>query len=116
MVKWLERLDYGAESPKGREFRAELCHATTGKLSLSTQQSMGTFFEFGKAKAAKGERWALPFISCAQDTVELYPPLPLWLLGYGKPLPLPKIYFLFGTIGKCILGGPILKCITVRVP
>ena len=29
---------------------------------------MGTFFELGKDKAAKGEGWAPPFISCAQDT------------------------------------------------
>ena len=29
------------------------------------------FFELGKAKAAKGEEWAPPFISCAQDTVRL---------------------------------------------
>ena len=34
-------------------------------------QKMGTFFELGKDKAAKGEGWALPFISCAQDTVGL---------------------------------------------
>ena len=40
-------------------------------LSLSTQQKMGTFFELGKDKAAKGEGWAPPFISCAQDTVGL---------------------------------------------
>ena len=32
---------------------------------------MGTFFELGKDKAAKGEVWAPPFISCAQDTVGL---------------------------------------------
>ena len=43
----------------------------TGKLSLSTQQKMGTFFELGKDKAAKGEGWAPPFISCAEDTVGL---------------------------------------------
>ena len=29
------------------------------------------FFELGKDKAAKGEGWAPPFISCAQDTVVL---------------------------------------------
>ena len=51
-----------------REFEARLRH---GKLSLSTQQKMGTFFELGKDKAAKGEGWAPPFISCAQDTVGL---------------------------------------------
>ena len=57
-----------------REFEARLRHAATGKLSLSTQQKMGTFFELGKDKAAKGEGWAPPFISCAQDTVGFYPP------------------------------------------
>ena len=54
-----------------REFEAGLRHASTGKLSLSTQQKMGTFFELGKGMAAKGEGWAPPFISCAQDTVGL---------------------------------------------
>ena len=56
-----------------REFEARLRHAATGKLSLSTQQKIGTgtFFELGKDKAAKGEGWAPPFISCAQDTVGL---------------------------------------------
>ena len=54
-----------------REFEARLRHAATGKLSLSTQQKMGTFFELGKDKTAKGEGWAPPFISCAQDTVGL---------------------------------------------
>ena len=38
-----------------REFEARLRHAATGKLSLSTQQKMGTFFELVKDKAAKGE-------------------------------------------------------------
>ena len=59
-----------------REFEARLRHAATGKLSLSTQQKMGTFFELGKDKAAKGEGWAPPFISCDQDTVGLYPTAP----------------------------------------
>ena len=54
-----------------RELEALLRHAATGKLSLSTQQKMGTFFELGKDKAGKGEGWATPFISCAQDTVGL---------------------------------------------
>ena len=54
-----------------REFEARLCHVVTRKLSLSTQQKMGTFFELGKAMAVKGEGWAPPFISCAQDTVGL---------------------------------------------
>ena len=47
---------------------------------------MDTFFESRIDKAAKGEGKAPPFFSCAQDTVELNPPLPLALLGYGKSL------------------------------
>ena len=47
------------------EFEARLRHAATAILSLLTQQKMGTFFELGKEKAAKGEGWAPPFISCA---------------------------------------------------
>ena len=53
------------------EFEARLHHVATGKLSLSTQQKMGTFFELGKDKAVKEEGWAPPFTSCAQDTVGL---------------------------------------------
>ena len=59
------------KSIPAREFEARLRHAATEKLSLSTQQKMGTFFELGNDKAAKGEGWAPPFISCAQDTVGL---------------------------------------------
>ena len=33
-----------------REFEARLRHAAIGKLSLSTQQKMGTFLELGKDK------------------------------------------------------------------
>ena len=39
-----------------REFEARLRHAETGKLSLSTQQKMGTFFELGKRKERDGLR------------------------------------------------------------
>ena len=45
---------------------------------------MGTFFELGKDKAAKGEGWALPFISCAQVCPRYsgtLTPLPLRLLA-----------------------------------
>ena len=59
-----------------REFESQLRHAATGKLSLSTQQKMGTFIELGKDKAGKGQGWAPPFISCAQDIVGLNPHCP----------------------------------------
>ena len=36
-----------------REFETGHRHATTGKLSLSTQQYMGTFFELRKDKQRK---------------------------------------------------------------
>ena len=42
---------------------------------------MRTFFESGKDTEVKGEEW-VPY-----DIVGLYPLLPLWLLGYGNPLP-----------------------------
>ena len=71
VVEWLEQLGYGADVAVSREFEVRLRHAATGKLSLSTQQKMGTFFELGKDMAAKGEGWAPPFNSCAQDTVGL---------------------------------------------
>ena len=64
-----------------RVFGVGLHHVTTEKLSLSIQQEMDIFFKLGKDKPAKGERWAPPFSSCAQDTVILLPPLPLRLLG-----------------------------------
>ena len=50
---------------------------------------MALLFELGKDKAAKGERLAPPFISCAPDTCGHLLPLPLRLLCYGKPLPIP---------------------------
>ena len=39
-----------------REFEARLRHAATGKLSLSTQQKMGTFFELGRIRQRKENR------------------------------------------------------------
>ena len=77
------------KSLEGREFAAHHRHPTTGTLSMSTQQWMGIFFESGNKKAAKWEEWAPPFNCCAQDTVGFLTPLPLRLLGYWKPLPLP---------------------------
>ena len=71
MVEWLEQLGYGAESRRIAWVRGSAAPCGDWKLSLSTQQKMGTFFELGKDKAAKGEGWARPFISCAQDTVGL---------------------------------------------
>ena len=75
MVEWLEWLGYGAESAVKREFEAGLRHVATGKLCQPSSKRV-PFFELGKDKAAKGEGWAPPFISCAQDTVGLYPHCP----------------------------------------
>ena len=48
---------------------------------------MGTCFESGKDKAAKGEGWVPPFINCAQDTVEPLTPTAHTAIRLGKPLP-----------------------------
>ena len=80
VVRWLERLGYGAgKTPEGREFEAGFRYPTTEKLSMPTQQLMGTFFESEKDKAAKGERWALPFICCAKDSPQC--PYGYWAMG-----------------------------------
>ena len=53
---------------------------------------MGTVFESGKVKAAKGEGWAPP-LSSAVLKIQLVSeqPLPLRQLGYEKMLLLPPI-------------------------
>ena len=38
-------------------------------LCQPSSKRVPTFFEVGKAMAAKREGWATPFISCAHDTV-----------------------------------------------
>ena len=43
------------------------------------------YFELGKAKAVKGEGWAPPFVSCAQDTMGLY--IFLWFPSYSSITP-----------------------------
>ena len=75
-----------------REFEARLRHAATGKLSLSTQQKMGTFFELGKDKAAKGEGWGSAFHQlCPRYSGTLTPTAPtairLWDTFTFLPLP-----------------------------
>ena len=59
-------------------FEAGLRYRLENFLSQSFQR---------KDKAAKAAGWASPFICCGQDTVVLKPPLPLRLLGLGKPTP-----------------------------
>ena len=70
MVEWLEWLDYGAEGRR-KVVSSRLGFAMRRLENSVNPAEMGTFFELGKAKAAKGEGWAPPFISCAQDTVGL---------------------------------------------
>ena len=60
-----------------REFEARLRHAATGKLSLSTQQKMGTFFELGKDKAAKGGMGSAFHQLCPRYSGTLTPTAPM---------------------------------------
>ena len=72
MVEWVERLDYGAESR--RKVVSSRLGFTMRRLENSLcppNRKWVLFFELGKAKAAKGEGWAPPFISFALDTVGL---------------------------------------------
>ena len=70
-----------------REFEARLRHAATGKLSLSTQQKMDTFFELGRIRQRK-ERDGLRLSSAVPKIQwDSNPQLPLQQIGYGKPLP-----------------------------
>ena len=71
-MECLKRLDYGAESC--RTFVSSRLGFTMRHLENSVCQANSkadTFFTSGKDNAAKGEGWAPPFISCAQDTVGL---------------------------------------------
>ena len=52
------------------KFEAGLRHAPTGKFYHPGSKWV-PFSKFGNDKAAKGEEWASPFISCAEDTVGL---------------------------------------------
>ena len=63
---------------------------------------MGTVFELEKDKAAKGDGWAPPFISCAQDTVGLTPTAPTTIMLW-EPLPLPF------KIDKCVANDDNAK-------
>ena len=68
MVKWLERFDYDAESRR-KVMSLRLGFAMRRlENSLCQLSSSVSFFELGKAKAAKVEGWVPPFISCAQDS------------------------------------------------
>ena len=70
VVKWLEWLGYGAESRK-RVVSLRLGLAMRQLENSVNPAVNGYLFELGKNKAAKGEGWASPFISCAQDTMGL---------------------------------------------
>ena len=87
MVEWLEQLGYGAESCVSREFEARLRHAATEKLSLSTQQKMGTFFELGRIRQRKETDGLRLFSAVPKIQWDSIPHCPLRLLDYGKPLP-----------------------------
>ena len=72
MVERLEQLRYGAESRR-KIVSSRLGFAIRDWKSLSVNPEVNgyCFFELRKDEAAKGERRALSFICCVQDTVGL---------------------------------------------
>ena len=80
MFEWLERFGYGAEDrPEARGFAPGLDHLATGKLcQLNNKWVPGSNQE--KAKASKGEGWAL---RCSGPLI----PPPLRPPGYSKSVP-----------------------------
>ena len=58
-----------------------LCQLAT--RNLSQPSGRWVFFLIRESKATNGKEWALQYICCAQDIVDLLPLLPL---GYGKKL------------------------------
>ena len=70
MVEWSERLGYGAES-RSKDVSSKLGFAMRRLENCLCQPSSEwvPFFESGKDNAAKGEGWAPPVISCAEDTM-----------------------------------------------
>ena len=71
LVEWLDRLSYGAEYCRKACVRGGASTWDNWK-TLSVKPAVnGYLFELGKDKAAKGDRWAPPSISCVQDTVGL---------------------------------------------
>ena len=79
-AKWVNEVERGSEVnvilwtwPKViqiSKFKVK-CLTLACILRWAIQGLMALLFELGKDKAAKGEGWAPPFISCAQDTVGL---------------------------------------------
>ena len=81
MVKWLERLDYGAEGRLGQ--------LAIGKPSLSAQQipiNGCLFSNQGRIKQQKEKDGVRPSNAIAKIKWLSKPPLPLRPIGYGKPL------------------------------
>ena len=73
MVEWFERAWlWCRESPEGREFKAGLCHPTTGKLCQPSGKWV-FFSNQGRIRQQK-ERDGLGLSFAVTDTVELYSP------------------------------------------
>ena len=74
---------------------------------------MSTFFESGTDKAVKGEGWALPYMGCAQDTVNLELHCPY---GYGKPSPLPNTCMLCNLLVPLPLPSMMCNLLVLNQP
>ena len=88
VVEWLGRLDYGAESRR-RVVSSRLGFAIR-RLENSVNQALnGYLFRIREGWDSDRRGISSAFHLLCRSNSGILTPLPLWLLGYGKPLPLP---------------------------
>ena len=78
MIEWLERFAYGSENHR---------QVISSNRGLSIRRLENSLF-LGICIELQQEGWAAHTICCAKETLDIYPPLSLWLFVYGEHLQL----------------------------
>ena len=76
---------------------------------------MGTYFESGKCKAAKGEGWALPSFCCAKTKVDFCPPTATMAIMLWEAFTFLYIFHL-ATIHEHSIGTMQIMSVTMILP